>query len=288
MRAERGALSHPTWKRRKLEIADAPSVSLRNALSSYKISRTSRLSLSIIIANSIRQFYTSKWMPRPWTKDDLYFLREADDCEDDMQIYAHRPHLATVFEPADPTDGMTGKQHRHPKILALGIILLEVELGINLEDEWKPKDLKANAEPTSNTDYVTALDILADESRWLRRETIPIVKKVIQWCLEDELGECTTALDECDAIHRRVVGPLEDIWNIVATEKLSELDVARLNPMKPKSVPSLQHKFVKRANRACARESIPLQPLRTSVLTAWVGHVFPVITFRIINQQQQT
>jgi len=102
MRAERGALSHPIWKRRKLEIADAPSVSLRNALSDYKLSRTSRLSLSIIIANSVRQFYTSKWMLRPWTKDDLYFLREADHCEDDMQIYAHKPHLATVFEPADP------------------------------------------------------------------------------------------------------------------------------------------------------------------------------------------
>lgn len=109
-------------------------------------------------------------------------------------------------------------------------------MGINLEDEWKPKDLRANAEPTSNSDYITALDILADESRWLRRETITTVKKVIQWCLEDELREWATALDECDAIHRRVVGPLEDIWNIVVTETLSELDVARLNPMKPKSI----------------------------------------------------
>ena len=265
MKAQRGVLSRPSWKRRRLDIADAPSISLRTALANHHLSRTSRLSLIVIIANSSWQYYSSKWMPRPWTKDDLYFLREEGDGEENLQIYAHRPHLGTVFEVADPTDTATGRQHHHPKILALGIMLLEIELGLDLHHEWKTKDLRANGEPTNNTDYITALDILADDMRWSKRETIPAVKKAIRTCLEDDFEDCINTEDEREAVQKKVIVPLESIWNVVSSENLGDITYARLNPMEPKAPFTMSKSFVKRVRRASTCEYDTTQPAEVMI-----------------------
>ena len=236
MNVEEGIVSQTKWQRRKLDIADAPSISLKEALPAHYLARTARLALIIVIANSYWQFYTSKWMRRPWTKDDLYFFLEYDeDDNNECQIFAQRPYFSTFFESSNAIDRTTGRQHSRPKILALGIILLEVELGLSLQDEWQRKDLKANGDPTSNTDYCTALDLVIDQSRWKKRDTFPLVRKAIKVCIEDDFGECETVEEERDAIYKKVVAPLEHLWPDVTDQKLADLASTRDNPMRRRS-----------------------------------------------------
>ena len=174
-------------------------------------------------------------MPRPWSAEDLFFLRECNDSGEEWRVYAQRPHLMTLFEPLGQPTIISGRQHGRPKILALGIILLEIELGLILKDEWKSKNLRHNGQPTSNTDYCTALDLLADNPRWSSKETFPNVKDAIESCIEDRFQKCCTSTEERDAIYEKVVAPIEGIWKIVTKEPLEKLHCSELEAIEPNS-----------------------------------------------------
>lgn len=238
LKAYEGCLGHPIWKRRKRLIADTASISLKTALYRYNFLPSSRVILMVIIAHSYSQFYTTKWMPRPWTKDDLHFLSEEDDFTKTWQLYPHRPHLSTSFESEIPLKQYPPIAHRHPKILALGIMLLEVELGLDLQAKWKPKYSKRNGTPTINIDYLTAMDLLTEDTLWSDQDTMAPVKEVIESCLQLELEGNYTVSDELKFMHEKVIAPLEHLWHDTRAGSLSELDVARIQPMQPKLAPS--------------------------------------------------
>lgn len=238
MEVHKGLLSHSAPERRKVALVDAPGVSLRTALSTNNISRNTRLALILIVASSFGQFYVSNWMRQPWTHDSIYFLQEYGHDDDEQQIHAQRPHLSTFFDPADEIYNPFGRLHKRPNILALGILMLEIELGLDLQNERKAKDLKPNGDPTSNTDLFTALDILADKPRWDKRRRFPVVKDVIETCLEDRFNQCSNQTEERDAIYKKVIAPLERTWEVVTRIPLEDLDTAyppSLNAMEPKS-----------------------------------------------------
>ncbi|KAF9879129.1 hypothetical protein CkaCkLH20_03362 [Colletotrichum karsti] len=109
-----------------------------------------KILLSYIIAKSFWQFYDSDWMRHPWTKKDVHFMFESDP----SRIYISEPFLSTQFScnADDPDNGM----HPFPKILALGIMFLEIGLGHGLEDHWRANNLDSNGQPNATTNFYTA------------------------------------------------------------------------------------------------------------------------------------
>lgn len=175
-------------------------------------------------------------MLRPWTKEDVHFLPEDLGNDEIWSRFAHRPHLSTCFDDSPGNNKSTfGRQHQHPKILALGIMLLEVELGLDLQVKWNSDDLRADGSPTCNTDYTTALGLLREKTLWADKETFPALKKAITLCVEGtEFENCTTPNEERDVLYQSVVRPLEDTWKITSNEGLEDLELALLKPMIPK------------------------------------------------------
>ncbi|RPA81006.1 hypothetical protein BJ508DRAFT_118123 [Ascobolus immersus RN42] len=128
-------------------------ISFGEALSLTKPSISSRLKLASLLASSVLQLHESPWQSSQWSKQHITFFYKSHG-----EIDYDRPHLNTCFE-AFPTELREKKNpdlvHRHPGILRLGILLMEVYLWNNIEAYRDARDLK-NGQPTAMTDFYTA------------------------------------------------------------------------------------------------------------------------------------
>ncbi|KAI9928446.1 hypothetical protein MW887_002491 [Aspergillus wentii] len=80
----------------------------------------------------------------------------------------------------DNAISMITRLHRHPKILALGILLIEIELGTRIEQLRSRDYLNSDGNPNINTDYSTAVDLLNNKQIWDRLETSSKLKGIIR------------------------------------------------------------------------------------------------------------
>jgi len=151
-------------------------------------------------------------MPRDWTKDQLHFplyLRTNESMDPD--IYVDKPFLSAKVGAALEQDinPPTGRIHKCPKILALGILLLEIELDVKIETKRLGKYLGPNGQLLLNTDYYTATTLFKNEN-WSCRDTHTPHKEVLWYCLDSSnFRRLTNTYDQREALHKNVVIPLE-------------------------------------------------------------------------------
>ena len=219
------------WMIRTRSVIDGPAMPLRDALQAFQVSRERRLALSIVLTNSVAQFYTSKWMVGPWSNDDLYFLNDHSDIERQHRYFSHQVLLSANEAFTKASTEACGLIHKQPKILALGILLLELELGSVLKDNWAGKDL-IDGQPTPQTDLMTAIDLLEDRNRWRKVEGFPAVKNLIQVCINGEdFRHCQNEYAERGLLYQKIVVPLERIWQI--TNDSLHVDLSSLEAIHP-------------------------------------------------------
>ncbi|KAH8800613.1 hypothetical protein F5884DRAFT_636397, partial [Xylogone sp. PMI_703] len=116
-------------------IVPGPSVSLAQVFRTRRLSTKMKIILAYIIARSVWQLYDSDWLKTEWTINNIHFMIEQSpeiDCEiQEGQLYACRPCFAFQFnnrrgpELEEYCDAWS-IIHRYPRILALGILLLEI------------------------------------------------------------------------------------------------------------------------------------------------------------------
>ena len=216
---------------RTRSVVDGAAMPLRSALHAFQISPQRRLALSIVFTNSVVQFYTSKWMLGPWSRNDLFFLNDHCDIEHQYHYFSHQILLSANQAFTKESIEACGLIHKHPKILALGIILLELELGLVLEDNWAEKDL-IDGQPTPQTDFVTAIDLLEDEKKWRQVERYMAVKHLIQVCIRGEdFKHCQNEYAERGLLYQKIVVPLEHIWQVTNNEP--RVDFSNLEAIHP-------------------------------------------------------
>ncbi|RSL97518.1 hypothetical protein CEP52_010869 [Fusarium oligoseptatum] len=111
--------------------------------------------LSWLLAKAVWQYYSSPWMREPWNKESVHFLferRRTNEGEDLTGIFVNDPLLSVSIVPNpsknDPSHQLApvGRRlgrllHPTPKILALGVLLVEIQLGQPIESlydspEW--------------------------------------------------------------------------------------------------------------------------------------------------------
>ncbi|KAL2680520.1 hypothetical protein Neosp_008122 [[Neocosmospora] mangrovei] len=146
----------------KLWKLKRPSISLGQLLEEIRVSPsllTEKMKevLSWLLAKAVWQYYSSPWMREPWNKESVHFLferRRTKEGQDLTGIFVNEPLLSVSIVPSpsgtDPSHQLApaGKKpgrlfHPTPKILALGILLVEIQLGQPIErlhdiPEWSP------------------------------------------------------------------------------------------------------------------------------------------------------
>ncbi|KAJ4315280.1 hypothetical protein N0V84_008435 [Fusarium piperis] len=169
---------------------DRPSISLGRLLgeiceSTNELTEKMKEVLSWLLVKAVWQYYSSPWMREPWDKESVHFLferRRTDEGEELVGIFLNEPLLSVSIVPSprgtevkNPGHHLTaaGKKpgrpllfarplHPIPKILALGIMLVEIQLGRPIESlysepEWSQYCPKGRANPNTNFKICKAL-----------------------------------------------------------------------------------------------------------------------------------
>lgn len=201
---------------------DRPSISLGQlleeiSLSANDLTEKRKEVLSWLLAKAVWQYYNSPWMLQPWNKESVHFLSEQRRTEDGHQldgIFVNEPLLSISIAPnpsvAENTEAgsqrgagtkskskqrrlpFSGKPlHAIPKILALGIMLIEIQLCRPIETlhgdiEWSQHCPKGK--PNQNTNFKICRDLIARENFFEKMEISDPLESLIRNCIQPNEG----------------------------------------------------------------------------------------------------
>jgi hypothetical protein len=202
-------LWHVKSQSKQLSFLDSePSVSLKQLLEkSTKLPLREKRILAVVLANSLLQLCESPWFSKEWSKKDISFFHKSAN-----QVDFKRPYLSTHFQDpqhsADPEAML--RIHPNQSILALGILLLEIQLGKPIESQRSSEDLIDGERVNVNTDLTTALRLLEDSVD----DIYEGYRTAIQACLNCNFVTPDQALDLDNAefrqaVYDNIVSPLE-------------------------------------------------------------------------------
>lgn len=166
--------------------------------------------LSVILANSLLHFCESPWLSEDWSKEHISFFPDPGTGGLDIR----KPYLSTNFQQTaqeDPPDALS-RIHPNPSVLALGILLLEIELDLPIEQEQGKDDLGADGKPGVNTDYFVAVRLFEGISDDFYRNH----RQAVRACLDCDFFDEETmepSLDNSEfrqAVYNNIVRPLEE------------------------------------------------------------------------------
>lgn len=165
--------------------------------------------LSVILANSLLHFCESPWLSKEWSKDYISFFSSTE--KGDLNI--RRPYLSTNFQDMNPTDEADTlyRIHPNPSVLALGVLLLEIEMDLPIERKRGAEDLDEDGNPTVNTDYFAALRLFEGISDDIYRHHRQSVSACLYCDFYDE-ETMEPSLDNPEfrqAVYNNIVWPLE-------------------------------------------------------------------------------
>jgi hypothetical protein len=183
--------------------------------------------LEIVIARIFLEVCEGPWLMQNWGKESFQFFSELSDRE---TIDLNKPYITADFqyEPNEDDSDLFDISHSHPSILALGILLLEIEMGLPIETLWNPEDL-INGRPNVNTNHTTAKTLLKSK-KWQQRICKPS-RNAIQACLECKfLRADSKSIDEewAQKLYNNVIVPLESELFSCFPDQISEISCGSL------------------------------------------------------------
>jgi len=206
-------------------VEHVPTISLASVLEQYSpFTPRMKAALAYILAQSVWLYYDSDWMSTRWSSDNIHFVSQylsgprsdANGC----RLYPSKPYLSVRFS-GNQTEacefGQHQEIHRFPRVRALGIILLEIGMGLPfpaLEGNFSTEAARANEEWRLATQL--------SEGSWPPDFEYPKYRLAVKNCLDPKTfvylpGEhINSKVDLEDALEKRrkvlydrVVSPLE-------------------------------------------------------------------------------
>ena len=208
-----------TYKAQRSVAYVEESVSLEDILKKKLCTFTQkeRYNLSIALTSSLLQLSHTPWLQESWNKNSIVFLRAKGSSSssvtavDVMHPYLTREHK----EINTPVRQRSGEPNDSLKIVALGIMLLEITYGVLIEDLLRLEDLGPNHMP-NEASYLQAA------RRWLmgkegKGQFSFAFQEAISYCLKCFVEPGAILSDEAFAktIEDRVWRPLEDEMDIL-------------------------------------------------------------------------
>ncbi|KAK0710121.1 hypothetical protein B0T26DRAFT_432907 [Lasiosphaeria miniovina] len=186
-----------------------PSVSLSQLLEGQKLSRKMRLLLCYMLAKTVWQFYESEWIDREWTKDNIHFMFEHRQGVSSAGIFVNEPFLSARFHQKPDDAEASRRLHMFPKILALGIILLEIELGVDITKERPRTCFATDGKLTVNGNLIAAYFWFQKQELWDKQETFKDLIAAVHRCLWPSLFEGKDTSAQREVLHKQIVLPLQ-------------------------------------------------------------------------------
>lgn len=229
-------------------LRSKPSVSLAAILRQGQLDGDDmpKLLLSYLLAKAVWRFYESDWMTPHWTKDVIHFMRQKLDFVSNSHetlISIHMPHFRTEVRSSwfhhspseEPSDDLgllerfpPDKGHPHPKVRALGILLLEIQLGRRNEDIYK------ESTQMQNSDSFDATRIINSPS-WKEGRTYEALKDMIHICIRGATDDFGTNESSARAgVSTYVVEPLRKLFKLAFSSD-QEPDSFHTDPVSLKS-----------------------------------------------------
>ncbi|KAF1810424.1 hypothetical protein P152DRAFT_451168 [Eremomyces bilateralis CBS 781.70] len=208
-------ITRPSEKRLCVE-GSLPDVSLAALLDGKrKLKLKEKRILAVILAHSLLHFCDSPWMRHgtrsSWNKHHISFFYKS---KDDVDLI--RPYVTTDFQPIqdreDPAEAMY-RLHPNPSVLALGVLLLEIEQQAGIESKRENDDLTAEKQEHVNSDLLTALRLFGEQ----QDDVYEGFHQAIDACLncQDYFQQFDTEEmdlendDFREAVYNEIVAPLE-------------------------------------------------------------------------------
>ena len=170
--------------------------------------------LAVRLAHAVMHCSEGPWLRTDFDKKQIFFFREHGAQHPDVG----RPLFALDFTHPQTTvdeDDNLFSVHSNPTILSLGILLLEINDGIKIEDHWAPEDLIDGLIPNESTNLTTALRLL----KKLDGKLVIRSQKAVRACLEwDRFNDGREDEDFVKRMYELIVEPLEDVlqhsWDV--------------------------------------------------------------------------
>ncbi|KAK8879700.1 serine threonine kinase [Apiospora arundinis] len=219
-------------------LPDHQAISLAEIIRDRKETITDKMKtvLSYLLAKAVWQFYDSEFLTHGLTKDDVYFLFECR--QGTMGVFIDEPMIVAQFAspPAASTQPLSqGGIHRMPKILALGIMLLEIETRTSIEEHRENRDLNPRQVVDMDTDYRIAKRLIdIDDSQNILTD-MPVnsaLTKVLPLCVvAGQLKESMVrhASSNKEARGSNQTSEIESIRNAIYVEIVEPLKRSREN-----------------------------------------------------------
>jgi hypothetical protein len=178
-----------------LTAPDSPGMSLREILASGELRPSTdahtkfKTILFYLLVKGVWQFYDSELMPNEWTKETVEFLVEFRDRDGALTagVFLNQPLVSAEFHPASQQQTPVGNArgpHRYPKIRELGIMLLEILLGREI-DSFHAEPEAAIWLPGGQVRPYTDHNI----AKWLFRTRVQTNNDILK-PLRDVVGRC--------------------------------------------------------------------------------------------------
>ncbi|KAF2660412.1 hypothetical protein K491DRAFT_754747 [Lophiostoma macrostomum CBS 122681] len=183
------------------------------------LSAQSKILLAVLVSYSVLHFHNTSWLPFGW--DNTYFYVPTPD---NLSPFALRPLLVSNIGPKEPNRSYTASTiHKHPDLLQLGIVLLEIFVKEPIEELCKAEDLGPEGKLDSDVNFYTA-DRVYDDHEWDVHEDY---KAAVAACLRCDIpitGPPYDNLEYARYIYEQIIIPLEREF-----KALCNLDIDRLD-----------------------------------------------------------
>jgi hypothetical protein len=234
LEADKNGLVHkqtrlPAGMLQPLLNLDTASASLEEVLQRRKLdgARQLKLLLSYLLAKAIWESFDTDWMLQRWTKDAIRFLRQLRDPalrEEESIASIHRPYFMADLRSYIPKNTTLGaaetaqgqkpgfyedlySTHEEPKILALGVLLLEIQLGHSIDIYRTKSSYSADGTVKKNDDHWTAGRIIHSD-KWKNWDTYEAVKEIIKACVSPDSKLVDQPETVREKLYKDIVAPL--------------------------------------------------------------------------------
>ncbi|KAM3075288.1 hypothetical protein ACMFMF_005966 [Clarireedia jacksonii] len=236
LRGTRGSLTKERDYPQSIMVVNEPSMSLGKLIYQKKLKNDDalRVKLSYLVAKAVWQFYDSHWMSEAWSKDIIHFMKEEDITDQSILVYLQRPFItakigsgkqdsSSPFVSESETDDkpVSACLHTYPKILSLGIILLEILRG-EVIDEFRNRQKFRDSEGNllKDADLVIAGLLIKSEKKGKPGKDKYIsnirelLKEVIDFCIKADVEKLGRDSKEVRAnLRTHVVAPLYQLYS---------------------------------------------------------------------------
>ena len=113
-------------------IQPVPSVSLAQVLQMRHLTSRDKLIVAYILAKSVWHYYNTDWLNVVWTTDNIHFMIEEREGNQPEELTLNPARLYLAFADDETAKILTPESvdccanHRYPRMLALGVILVEL------------------------------------------------------------------------------------------------------------------------------------------------------------------